>query len=397
MIKHSVLSGVNQSNSSRLADYWTKYWNKIHYRFNTRGFVDSPNFRNQYQFVEDFHFAGMEFGKYLTEAEREERFAGLSEACCLLSSPLFFDSMNLGMDKHLLIGIGARGRGGKALAHFEPAYNENSNMFINVTKENGNHSFVHEWIHAVDFFLGWRIDTEKGAAYLSDKNNGSNLRRVVASIIEDCKAQMNLKNLGEYWSRPKEILARSFEAWCAFVLSKAENKEYQNSFLCKTLSHYRSYPVYPHTFNKDLDNKFILFCNLVGKALNGKSIETSVRKVANKTIAKTTQNIIKPPYVLKHFDKVNQLLSEDLGLKAADALKIRNGKAVATTKYSDLMVKINVYILENCSTALIDKLLVVWKEKRKLKREPRSNFVIKSDRVIEDIIGKLEYIKHKRK
>lgn len=391
MIKHSVLSGVNQSNSSRLADYWSKYWNKIHYRFNTRGFVDSPNFRNQYQFVEDFHFAGIEFGKYLTEAEREERFAGLSEACCLLSSPLFFDSMNLGMDKHLLIGIGARGRGGKALAHFEPAYNENSNMFINVTKENGNHSFVHEWIHAVDFFLGWRIDTEKGAAYLSDKNNGSNLRRVVASIIEDCKAQMNLKNLGEYWSRPKEILARSFEAWCAFVLSKAENKEYQNSLLCKTLSHYRSYPVYPHTFNKDLDNKFILFCSLVGKALNGKSIETSMKKVASKTIAKTTQKRRKSTYILKDYDKVNQMLSKKLGLKAVDLLRVEKGKVYRALGYqTDGIGPINI-VLNKCSRALLEKLLVYWNEKRTLKRA-KTEFVLKSEAVVNDIYMSIKRI-----
>lgn len=285
-----ILSGVNVSDSNRLSQWWTQNWHKINYTLNTRDFIHSEYKRTQYEFVQDFNFAGLEFGRYVNEGARETRFAGLSEACKLLSSPLFFDSMNLGMDKHLIIGIGARGAGGNVLAHFEASYIGENNMFINTTRDWGNHSFAHEYIHALDFFLGSRVDVSSKGVWLSDFNNGSLLRKVVAEIINECGSQMSLKRYGEYWSRPKEILARSFETWVAFVLSQNKNKEYEKSFLCKKLADYNS-PVYPHTFTQSLDAKFVLFCHLVGNALNGKSIETSMKKVASKNPKKKTEQL----------------------------------------------------------------------------------------------------------
>lgn len=396
MLGHKPLNGINVSDSSRLALWWAVNWKRIHYSLNTRNFLRNEYKRNQYEFVDDFSFSGLEFGRYLNEGDRETRFAGLSEACKLLSSPIFFDSKNLGMDKHLLIAIGARGAGGSALAHFEASYGDESNMFINTTKYGGNHSFAHEYMHALDFFLGCHIDTSIKGVWLSDYNNGTPLRRVVAEIIEDCRKQMNLATFRGYWSRPKEILARSFETWVAWVLSQESNKEYENSFLCKQFSYYQGSPVYPHTFNEELDNKFILFCNLAGKALNGKSIETNMKKVANKTIAKTTKNTTKSTYVLKDFDKVNQMLDKKLGLEAVNILRVENGKALGDVEYLRQIGRIN-NVIGKCSSALVDKLLVFWQEKGKLKRQPRSEFVIKSDRVIKDIISLIKEQKKKRK
>ena len=103
---------------------------------------------------------------------------------------------------------------------------------------------------------------------------------------------MNLKGYDEYWHRPIEIFARSFETWVAWVLSQSSDKSYRNSFLCKTIEEYQSSPVYPHTFTKDLDNKFIIFCTLAGRAMNGVALENllvAAAKNDKKTIKKTTK------------------------------------------------------------------------------------------------------------
>ena len=309
MQRRPLQSSSNSSKTSRLAKYWSKHPQRFSFPFNSRKFFaewkQTKGELNVASFLKAFDFGYLEFGRWVKQDEREARFAGLAESCFILSSNLFFDSSNLGCDRHINLAIGARGVGGKALAHFEPTA-----MVINTTKTGGNHSFAHEYAHALDYFLGMHYDQNKKFDYLSGgradlsllkDNTGGNLRKLTVMIVEEAAKQFE-KVLGkakfeeyrkgkyEYWYRPNEIFARSFEAWLAFTfyyMDEGKSYNYSNSFLCKPMSKYKEYPMYYPRWWKKLDDYFLAWCALVGKAMN----DIAASKLPSiSTVLKTAQS-----------------------------------------------------------------------------------------------------------
>ena len=287
MERGTLQSSANSSQTSRLAKYWAKHPERFSFPYNSRKFFDQwrkeKGELNVASFLKAFDFGYLEFGRWVKQNEREARFKGLAEGCLILSSNLFFDNSNLGCDRNINLAIGARGAGGKTLAHFEPAA-----MVINTTKVGGNHSFAHEYAHALDYFLGMHYDQSKKFNYLSGghaaldtlkDNVGGELRRVTVEIVREAARQFetalgakkfdDLLKEGDYWYRPNEIFARSFEAWVAYSFSRVDDGtsfNYRNSYLCKPLSAYSNKAIYPYKWDK-LDELFIVWCVLVGKAM----------------------------------------------------------------------------------------------------------------------------------
>lgn len=307
MQRRTLQSSANSSQTSRLAKYWAKHPERFSFPYNSRKFFEQwrkeKGELSVASFLKAFDFGYLEFGRWVKQNEREARFKGLAEGCVILSSNLFFNSSNLGCDRNINIAIGARGAGGKALAHFEPA-----SMVINTTKVGGNHSFAHEYAHALDYFLGMHYDQSKKFNYLSGghaplnslkDNVGGELRRVTVEIVREAAAQFDkalgtkkfddLLKEGDYWYRPNEIFARSFEAWVAYVFSKVDDGSsfnYRNSFLCKPLSAYNNKAIYPYKWDR-LDELFMVWCVLVGKAMG----DTALSKLPSiDTALKTAQS-----------------------------------------------------------------------------------------------------------
>lgn len=245
---------------------------------------------NVASFLKAFDFGYLEFGRWVKQNEREARFTGLAEGCLILSSNLFFDNSNLGCDRNINLAIRARGAGGKTLAHFEPAA-----IVINTTRVKGNHSFAHEYAHALDYFLGMHYDQSKKFDYLSGghftlnslkDNVGGKLGAVTVEIVREAAKQMEEAQSQEkfrdilqedvYWYRPTEIFARSFEAWVAYVFSRIDNGKgynFQNSFLVKPLPRYNNKVIYPYEWAK-LDDLFMVWCVLVGEAMEDKALSS---------------------------------------------------------------------------------------------------------------------------
>lgn len=286
-VKRRVLqSSENKSDTSRLARYWSENKKRITFPYNSKVFFEEwKNTKGKLDvasFLRAFNFGYLEFGRYVKQNERESRFAGLAEGCMILSSGLFFNSSNLGCDREINVAIGARGAGGSAMAHFEPA-----NMVINTTKKTGNHAFAHEYAHALDFCLGRFYDQNSNFLYLSSgyylynlkKNGGGRLRDVVNRIVLEAAKQTPAIFVADsdYWRRPTEIFARAFEAWISWTFNKIDNgKSYKfsNSFLVHNWSYYRlNYKVYPLDM-EELDKWFMVFCQLVSEAMEGKSLES---------------------------------------------------------------------------------------------------------------------------
>lgn len=307
MERRPLQSSANSSQTSRLAKYWTKHPERFSFPYNSRKFFEqwrqTKGELNVASFLKAFDFGYLEFGRWVKQNEREARFKGLAEGCLILSTNLFFNNSNLGCDRNINIAIGARGAGGKALAHFEPA-----SMVINTTKVGGNHSFAHEYAHALDYFLGMHYDQSKKFNYLSGghaplnslkDNVGGELRRVTVEIVREAARQFetalgvkkfdDLLKEGDYWYRPNEIFARSFEAWVAYGFSKIDDGSsfnYHNSYLCKPLSAYSNKAIYPYKWDR-LDELFMVWCVLVGKAMG----DTALSKLPSiDTALKTAQS-----------------------------------------------------------------------------------------------------------
>ena len=308
MQRRTLQSSENSSQTNRLAKYWAKHPQRFSFPYNSRKFFEqwrqTKGELNVASFLKAFDFGYLEFGRWVKQNEREARFTGLAEGCLILSSNLFFNNSNLGCDCNINIAIGARGAGGKALAHFEPA-----SMVINTTKVGGNHSFAHEYAHALDYFLGMHYDQSMKYNYLSGGhaplfdslkyNIGGELRAITVQIVDEAAAQFDealgtkkfddLLKEGDYWYRPNEIFARSFEAWVAYVFSKVDDGSsfnYRNSFLCKPLSAYNNKAIYPYKWDR-LDELFMVWCVLVGKAMG----DTALSKLPSiDTALKTAQS-----------------------------------------------------------------------------------------------------------
>lgn len=95
-----------------------------------------------------FGFREIDYGNYMSQADREHHTKALEEATHDLTEILGIDPKQASFNGRLGIAMGARGAG-KAAAHYEPGRHA-----INLTKFAGGGSYAHEWGHALDDILG---------------------------------------------------------------------------------------------------------------------------------------------------------------------------------------------------------------------------------------------------
>lgn len=108
-----------------------------------------------------FGFRGVQYGNWMTQKDRQEHLNAAFDSCCDLQDLMGFEEAAMvglprkraGTDRQwLAIALGARGRGGRAAAHYEP-----DQHVINLTKTSGAGALLHEWTHAADAFMGAEI------------------------------------------------------------------------------------------------------------------------------------------------------------------------------------------------------------------------------------------------
>lgn len=282
------------SDSNRLAMYWLFNKDRITLPYSSAKFLQdwSGKTLDVATFLKTYNFGYLEFGRYVQENRRINMFYSLVEGCTILSSKLFFNSANLGMDRELSVSYGARGQGGRAAAFYDPLTG-----FINLTKESGIGCFAHEYAHALDNILGSRYETAKNSIWLSDstKETKTPLRKIVNAIINETLRQINMCstkriafNEQNYWYRRKEVFARAFEAWVNWSTRGLQKGGYPYKADLLVCGMYANHSVYPSEFNGKLNDLFIAFCILAGQAMNGKSPSEL------KTTTKNQSSMIKP-------------------------------------------------------------------------------------------------------
>lgn len=112
-------------------------------------------------FMKTFQFRGVEFGNWNSINDRQENLNWAFNALMDLADLLSISPSAISLNGKLALAFGSRGSG-NALAHYESA-----RVVINLTKMRGAGSLAHEWMHALDDYLG-RLYGSKAIEFLSD-------------------------------------------------------------------------------------------------------------------------------------------------------------------------------------------------------------------------------------
>jgi len=201
-----------------------------------------------------FEMRGVQWGKSVTDDEREHHLKSLVDSCADLTDVLGLPPKMASFNGKLAIAVGARGKGTFA-AHYEPGQ-----RVINLTRANGAGTLAHEWGHMFDNLVMAAAgeDTITTEGYKSDARYSSeifarrlrnptpteeptfqamnalqssdamvNFRRRLHGVIQELK-ERGLPHGEEYWASGREVFARCFEV---YVQRKLQTNGRENTYL----------------------------------------------------------------------------------------------------------------------------------------------------------------------
>ena len=192
-------------------------------------------------FEEVFEPRGVQFGNYVTGAERQQALNQTYDALMDLSALLDVRPKQLFFSGQLGLAFGARGSGGR-LAHFEP---RPANV-INLTRTKGAGALAHEWFHALDHEIGHRVSGGHAVGMLSEQARAGQISnrvlakplKAAAEVLRQCTAAdapMTRRGVlldgfrgKPYWSLAREVAARTFESAVLYALG---DQRQRNPFL----------------------------------------------------------------------------------------------------------------------------------------------------------------------
>lgn len=103
--------------------------------------------------AETFGLRAIEYGLWVKDADRQAMLDLAYDSLADMAQALRLPARAMGFGGQLALALGARGRGGTAAAHYEPA-----RRVINLTKTMGAGTLAHEWCHALDHWIRYRQD-----------------------------------------------------------------------------------------------------------------------------------------------------------------------------------------------------------------------------------------------
>ena len=198
--------------------------------------------------VETFGIRGIEFGNWMTEAERQASVNLAYDAFMDLSDIMGIKPHDIGGGR-LGVGFGSRGHG-KFAAHYEA-----DRVVINLTRFKGDGSLSHEMGHMFEhslrqFFIDPAARTKKerylasfastGWCYPQRRDKLIAQKCINEAFLELMDAIMvkgrfgrawtqtdycrTAQRLGAYWVAPLEMFARAFESYCFDWLAMHDRK-----------------------------------------------------------------------------------------------------------------------------------------------------------------------------
>lgn len=220
-----------------------------------------PGYVSQDKLLQLYRFKGFEYGNWCSQQDRAEFLAMSQQSFRDISKILGFT--NLGLNETIGVAYGARGKGGRARAHFEPW-----SFMINLTKPHGYGAFAHEYGHALDCFFGTYIDQDSRGRFLTFENTvarrvnlnpfkAGSLRYLANDLVnqiieaEPGKVSASYKQLqartdNRYWFERIEIFARCFEQ---YIQVRLREKKIVNRYLTQR-KYDSAYYLTPADFNR---------------------------------------------------------------------------------------------------------------------------------------------------
>lgn len=193
-------------------------------------------------FETELGFRAGEFGNWENQDDRRTNLNMAYESFRDMTKALGIAESDASLGKDLAIAFGSRGKGGSAIAHFEPASN-----VINITKMRGAGSLGHEWGHALDYAIarteGRTVKSGKGWLETDFAHSEGSLLHGVMNAMkytpEGNKTKFfkdaqfidgnHSKSDKGYWQSNAEMFARAFHT---YLLDKLKSQEIRNDYLC---------------------------------------------------------------------------------------------------------------------------------------------------------------------
>lgn len=166
-------------------------------------------------------FRGVEFGNWLTQAERASLLNSAFDGFQDLANMLGISVELVTLGGSLAFSFASRGIP-KAMAHYET-----DRKVINLTKKNGAGCMAHEWFHACDNYaanLGGLHSSLMATEHDAETDAGR-CALAISQAIEQTEFYHRSRNMasicGSYWNKPCELAARAFEGVCAYLLNRS--------------------------------------------------------------------------------------------------------------------------------------------------------------------------------
>lgn len=166
-------------------------------------------------------FRGVEFGNWVTQAERASLLNSAFDGFQDLAHMLGVSVERVTLGGSLAFAFASRGIS-KAMAHYEPG-----RKVINLTKKKGAGCMAHEWFHACDNYaanLGGLHSSFMATEHAADTDAGR-CALAISQAIRSTEFYHRSRNMaivcGSYWVEPCELAARAFEGVCAYMLKRS--------------------------------------------------------------------------------------------------------------------------------------------------------------------------------
>ena len=235
-------------------------------------------------FMHTFGMRGVEFGNWNNQDERQEVMNAAYDGLMDLSEVLGIPPKAIGLNGELALAFGARGAGlSSAKAHYERA-----KSVINLTKMNGAGSLAHEWLHALDHYLG-RQDGKADANWVvgddgtrhfkvndaEDDYVSSGFRYSRSGVREELRDAF--KSVMETISHKAETYIEDTKRADNFVAGAKELLAESLDGLRKDLSEQKD-PKYYKRNNKPASAEQLMeFDTIASQLLNGEDLKTSFK------------------------------------------------------------------------------------------------------------------------
>ena len=170
-------------------------------------------------FAQALPFRGVEFGNWVTQAERASLLNAAFDGFHDLAQLFGLSAEDMALRGSLAFAFASRGKSG-AMAHYEPL-----RQVINLTKKNGAGCMAHEWFHALDNWAqysagraGYATEATTTSATTAAERAGAALLQAIRKTEFFRRSQNLAIYKGDYWVKAIELAARGFESVCAFLL-----------------------------------------------------------------------------------------------------------------------------------------------------------------------------------